>query len=40
MRNFAATDSIKPKEEQTAYERWEMSQFTESDSSIGRAKST
>jgi flagellar assembly protein FliH len=37
MRNLA-TDSSKPKEQQTAYERWEMSQFTEGDASIGGAK--
>jgi flagellar assembly protein FliH len=39
MRNFASAESNKPKEEQTAYERWEMSQFTDGESSIGGAKS-
>jgi len=38
MRNFANNDSHKPKDQQTAYERWEMSQFNETDSSIGGAK--
>jgi flagellar assembly protein FliH len=38
MRNFASSDSSKPKDQQTAYERWEMSQFDEADSSIGVAK--
>jgi flagellar assembly protein FliH len=38
MRNFASSDSHKPKDQQTAYERWEMSQFNETDSSIGSAK--
>lgn len=38
MRNFASNDSHKPKDQQTAYERWEMSQFNETDSSLGSAK--
>jgi len=38
MRNFANNDSHKPKDQQTAYERWEMSQFNETDSTIGGAK--
>jgi flagellar assembly protein FliH len=38
MRNVASNDSSKPKDQQTAYERWEMSQFDETDSSIGVAK--
>lgn len=38
MRNFASNDSHKPKDQQTAYERWEMSQFNETDSNIGGVK--
>ena len=39
MRNFASNEFSKPKDQQTAYERWEMSQFSETDSSIGSVKS-
>jgi flagellar assembly protein FliH len=38
MRNYVSNDSHKPKDQQTAYERWEMSQFNETDSSIGGVK--
>lgn len=38
MRNFANNESIKPKDQQTAYERWELSQFDDSEISITGAK--
>lgn len=38
MRDLSSNESSKPKDQQTAYERWEMSQFSETDSSISAAK--
>lgn len=38
MRNAASNESSKPKDQQTAYERWELSHFEENELSIGGAK--
>lgn len=38
MSNFSGTGFSTPKDQQTAYERWEMSQFSDTSASIGSVK--